>query len=175
MIDILKPKQPEIPSNNPMPEPARPIGLVPKEPTVNDAASNVDKPSIGKGLIFVGDITGTESIFIDGKIEGSISLPGNRVTVGRNGHLDTTINARDILVMGKVRGNLCATDRVEIRSTGTVIGDLVAARVSIEDGAFFKGSIDIRKTEAKAVHSVNTTPIHSVNTAVAVNETLRHA
>jgi cytoskeletal protein CcmA (bactofilin family) len=174
MIDLLKPKQPEVPIN-PMPEPARPIGLVPKESTIHDTGSNVDKASIGKDLIFVGDITGTESLFIDGKMEGSISLPGNRVTIGRNGHLDTTINAREIMVMGKVRGNLCATDRVEIRTTGAVIGDVVAARVSIEDGAFFKGSIDIRKSEAKPVHSVNTAPVHSTITTVVVNEALKHA
>ena len=72
-------------------------------------------------------------------------LAGNRVTVGRNGVVSANINAREIVVLGKVRGNLTASDRVDIRSDGSLTGDVVAARISIEDGAFFKGGIDIRK------------------------------
>jgi cytoskeletal protein CcmA (bactofilin family) len=78
-------------------------------------------------------------------VEGSINLSGNRVTVGRNGVVAANINAREIVVLGKVRGNLTASDRVDIRSDGSLTGDVVAARISIEDGAFFKGGIDIRK------------------------------
>ena len=74
-----------------------------------------------------------------------INLSGNRVTVGRNGVVAANINAREIVVLGKVRGNLTASDRVDIRSDGSLTGDVVAARISIEDGAFFKGGIDIRK------------------------------
>ena len=78
-------------------------------------------------------------------MEGSINLSGNRVTIGRNGVVAANINAREIVVLGKVRGNLTASDRVDIRSDGSLTGDVVAARISIEDGAFFKGGIDIRK------------------------------
>jgi cytoskeletal protein CcmA (bactofilin family) len=78
-------------------------------------------------------------------VEGSINLSGNRVTVGRNGVVAANINAREIVVLGKVRGNLTASDRVDIRSDGSLTGDVVAARISIEDGAYFKGGIDIRK------------------------------
>ena len=81
--------------------------------------------------------------------EGSINLSGNRVTVGRNGVVSANINAREIVVLGKVRGNLTASDRVDIRSDGSLTGDVVAARISIEDGAFFKGGIDIRKAGGK--------------------------
>jgi cytoskeletal protein CcmA (bactofilin family) len=84
-------------------------------------------------------------LYIDGRVEGSINLAGNRVTVGRNGVVAANINAREIVVLGKVRGNLTASDRVDIRSDGSLTGDVVAARISIEDGAFFKGGIDIRK------------------------------
>ena len=90
-------------------------------------------------------MTGSESLYIDGRVEGSINLAGNRVTVGRNGVVAANINAREIVVLGKVRGNLTASDRVDIRSDGSLTGDVVAARISIEDGAFFKGGIDIRK------------------------------
>ena len=92
-----------------------------------------------------GEVTGSESLYIDGRVEGSINLSGNRVTIGRNGVVAANISAREIVVLGKVRGNLTASDRVDIRSDGSLTGDVVAARISIEDGAFFKGGIDIRK------------------------------
>jgi cytoskeletal protein CcmA (bactofilin family) len=109
------------------------------------AASTADQATIGKSLVIKGEVTGSESLYIDGRVEGSINLAGNRVTVGRNGVVAANINAREIVVLGKVRGNLTASDRVDIRSDGSLTGDVVAARISIEDGAFFKGGIDIRK------------------------------
>ncbi len=108
-----------------------------------------DQATIGKSLVIKGEVTGSESLYIDGRVEGSINLSGNRVTVGRNGIVAANINAREIVVLGKVRGNLTASDRVDIRSDGSLTGDVVAARISIEDGAFFKGGIDIRKAGAK--------------------------
>lgn len=108
-----------------------------------------DQASIGKGLFIKGEITGTESLFIDGKVEGTIALPGNRVTIGRNGQVASSITAREIVILGKVRGNISATDRVDIRAEGALTGDVIAARISIEDGAFFKGGIDIKKADAK--------------------------
>jgi cytoskeletal protein CcmA (bactofilin family) len=101
--------------------------------------------TISKGLFFKGEITGSESLFIDGKVEGAINLPGSRVTVERNGQVGANIFAREIVVLGKVRGNLSASDRVDIHAEGALTGDVSAARVSIEDGAYFKGGIDIRK------------------------------
>jgi cytoskeletal protein CcmA (bactofilin family) len=99
-------------------------------------------------------------------VEGSINLSGNRVTIGRNGVVAANISAREIVVLGKVRGNLTASDRVDIRSDGSLTGDVVAARISIEDGAFFKGGIDIRKAgkadakpeEVKSVSSATPEP-----------------
>jgi cytoskeletal protein CcmA (bactofilin family) len=108
-----------------------------------------DQAVISKGLFVKGEISGTESLYIDGKVEGSISLAGNRVTVGRNGQVNASVTAREVVVMGKVRGNVTATDRVDIRAEGALTGDVAAARISIEDGAFFKGGIDIRKLEPK--------------------------
>jgi len=109
------------------------------------ATTTADQATIGKSLVIKGEVTGSESLYIDGRVEGSINLAGNRVTVGRNGVVAANINAREIVVLGKVRGNLTASDRVDIRSDGSLTGDVVAARISIEDGAFFKGGIDIRK------------------------------
>jgi cytoskeletal protein CcmA (bactofilin family) len=123
------------------------------------AASASDQANIGKGLILTGEITGSESLLIDGKFEGRINLPGNRVTVGRTGKVNASIIAREIVVLGKVRGNVSASDRVDIRAEGALTGDVACARISIEDGAFFKGGIDIRKPEAKpAPTSAASTP-----------------
>src|SRR5258708_24557667 len=116
---------------------------------VATATSTSDQATIGKSLVIKGEVTGSESLYIDGRVEGSINLAGNRVTVGRNGVVAANINAREIVVLGKVRGNLTASDRVDIRSDGSLTGDVVAARISIADGAFFKGGIDIRKAGQK--------------------------
>jgi cytoskeletal protein CcmA (bactofilin family) len=138
-----RPGEPERPA---MPSP---VSSAPSEPASAPrpavAASTADQATIGKSLVIKGEVTGSESLYIDGRVEGSINLAGNRVTVGRNGVVAANINAREIVVLGKVRGNLTASDRVDIRSDGSLTGDVVAARISIEDGAFFKGGIDIRK------------------------------
>ena len=114
-------------------------------PRTTTGAASPDQATIGKSLVIKGEVTGSESLYIDGRVEGSISLPGNRLTVGRNGVVAANVSAREIVVLGKVRGNVQAADRVDIRNEGSLTGDVVAARISIEDGAFFKGGIDIRK------------------------------
>jgi cytoskeletal protein CcmA (bactofilin family) len=130
--------------------PSAPTITMANEPAVaprpaSTTTTTADQATIGKSLVIKGEVTGSESLYIDGRVEGSINLSGNRVTVGRNGVVAANINAREIVVLGKVRGNLTASDRVDIRSDGSLTGDVVAARISIEDGAYFKGGIDIRK------------------------------
>ena len=146
---MWKPTQSGPSSPAPTPEPIRQTPPAPSvEPTRPAAASSTgEQATIGKGLFIKGEITGSESLYIDGKIEGTINLPGNRLTVGKNGQVNAAINAREIVVLGKVRGNVSATDRVDIRAEGSLTGDVAAARISIEDGAFFKGGIDIKKPE----------------------------
>jgi cytoskeletal protein CcmA (bactofilin family) len=126
-----------------------------------------DQATIGKSLVIKGEVTGSESLYIDGKVEGSINLSGNRVTIGRNGVVSANISAREIVVLGKVRGNLTASDRVDIRSDGSLTGDVVAARISIEDGAFFKGGIDIRKAGTKPEEAAKSVSITSAEPAIA--------
>jgi cytoskeletal protein CcmA (bactofilin family) len=104
-----------------------------------------DGATIGRSLLVRGEVSGSEPLYIEGRVEGAINLPTNRVTIGRNGQVDATIVAREIVVMGKVRGNCQATDRVEIRGEASLTGDVIAARISIEDGAFFKGGIELRR------------------------------
>jgi cytoskeletal protein CcmA (bactofilin family) len=147
---MWKPSQPGPVQLSPPPEPSRPVSPAPvAEPAHRPPVTAGDQATISKGLIIKGEITGSESLFVDGKVEGSISLPGNRVTVGRNGQVSASIAAREIVILGKVRGNVAATDRVDIRAEGALTGDVAAARISIEDGAFFKGGIDIKKADAK--------------------------
>jgi cytoskeletal protein CcmA (bactofilin family) len=123
---------------------------------VSSTTTASDQATIGKSLVIKGEVTGSESLYIDGRVEGSINLSGNRVTIGRNGVVSANISAREIVVLGKVRGNLTASDRVDIRSDGSLTGDVVAARISIEDGAFFKGGIDIRKAGSAGAAGVGT-------------------
>src|SRR5712672_1257651 len=149
---------PTNPNQKPAAEPEKPVMSTtptqPSEPTPvaaprNAVLNNTEQATIGKSLVIKGEVTGSESLYIDGRVEGSINLSGNRVTVGRNGVVAAKLNAREIVVLGKVRSNLTASDRVDIRSDGSLTGDVVAARISIEDGAFFKGGIDIRKAGQK--------------------------
>lgn len=111
----------------------------------NAVLNNTEQATIGKSLVIKGEVTGSESLYIDGRVEGAINLPGHRVTVGRNGQVQANINAKEVVVLGKVKGNVSASDRVDIRNEGSLGGDVTCQRISIEDGAWFKGSIDIRK------------------------------
>lgn len=142
------------PNTTPTPEPARPAAApaptAVEPPRPQPTTGSNEQATIGKGLFIKGEISGSESLFVDGKIEGSISLPGNRVTVGRNGQVAANITAREVVILGKIRGNVSATDRVDIRAEGALNGDVAAARISIEDGAFFKGGIDIKKPDSKS-------------------------
>lgn len=123
---------------------------------------SLDLAAIGKSLIVKGELTGSESLFIDGKVEGAINLPGNRVTVGRNARVEADIVAREIVVFGKVRGNCQASDRVDIRSEGSLTGNVIAVRLSIEDGAFFKGDIDLRKPSERTNSPTSSKRSHEI-------------
>src|SRR2546423_3917752 len=149
---------PTKPNQKPAAEPEKPtMSTTPSltsEPTPvaaprNAVLNNQEQATIGKSLVIKGEVTGSESLYIDGRVEGTINLPGNRVTVGRNGQVQANINAREVVVLGKVKGNLTASDRVDIRNEGSLTGDVVCQRISIEDGAYFKGGIDIRKPNQK--------------------------
>ncbi len=152
---MWKPTNSQTPTPAPSPEPQRSFTPPSAEPLsaprpANPVNNTQEQATLGKSLVIKGEVTGSESLYIDGRVEGSINLPGNRVTVGRNGVVSANISAREIVVLGKVRGNMTASDRVDIRGEGSLTGDVVAQRISIEDGAYFKGGIDIRKPGQKA-------------------------
>jgi cytoskeletal protein CcmA (bactofilin family) len=103
---------------------------------------------LGASLQIKGHITGTEDLQIDGKVDGPISLRGHGLTVGPAAQLTSEIHAREVVVYGKVVGNVHARDRVDVKSDGSVVGDISTARISIEDGAQFKGRIEIDPTKS---------------------------
>ena len=116
---------------------------------VKTVSSPVEQATIGRSLVIKGEISGSESLYIDGRIEGKISLPDNRITIGRNGSVQANITAREIVIMGKVNGNIECGDRLDIRSEGSVTGDVSTVRISVEDGAVLKGGIQVRSAEPK--------------------------
>ena len=100
-----------------------------------------------------GEISSDEDLQIDGKVDGPVSLRGHRLTVGRTAQLNSEITAREVIVYGNASGNLRVRDRVEIKRDGQVIGDITTARISIEDGAYFKGRIEIERAQSSIQES----------------------
>lgn len=170
---MWKPTNQPSTSPTPTPEPQRTYTPSAPEPPVATRPAAVtpqEQATLGKSLVIKGEVTGSESLYIDGRVEGSINLPGNRVTVGRNGVVSANIAAREIVILGKVRGNMTASDRFDIRSEGSLTGDIIAQRVSIEEGAYFKGGIDIRKPGQKTNGETKDTP-PTTETSVATSST----
>jgi len=103
--------------------------------------------SIGKSVLVKGELSGSEDLYLDGEVEGSIELRDHSLIVGPNGRVRANINARDVVVHGKVDGNIHGTERVELKKSAILLGDISTQRIVIEDGAYFKGAIDITKKE----------------------------
>jgi cytoskeletal protein CcmA (bactofilin family) len=116
---------------------------------VKTTTAPIEQATIGRSLVIKGEISGTEALYIDGRVEGKITLSSNRVTIGRNGVVQADITAREVVVMGKVTGNLECSDRVDIRSEGVVNGNVLTERISVEDGAVMKGGIQVRSAQQK--------------------------
>ncbi|GAC1616905.1 MAG: hypothetical protein PVS2B2_18280 [Candidatus Acidiferrum sp.] len=121
----------------------RPLGTTPDRATAR----------LGASLHVKGEITGNEDLMIDGSVEGLIQLDERKLTVGATAKLTADVIAREVVVYGSVKGNLRAKDRIEIKKDGSVNGDLTTARIMIEDGAYFKGSIEIDKSAEKELSS----------------------
>lgn len=107
--------------------------------------------TIGKNVTITGQIYSREDLFVDGEVEGSIELAESKLTIGPNGKVKAGVHAREVIIIGAVEGNVEATEKVEIRKDGRLKGDIKTSRIVIEDGAVFKGAIDIVKSEPKAV------------------------
>jgi cytoskeletal protein CcmA (bactofilin family) len=102
---------------------------------------------LGKSVIVKGQIFSREDLTIDGEVEGTVELQEHRLTVGPNGKVIAGIKAREVVVLGTIHGNVETTDKIDIRKDAKLLGDIKTARVVIEDGAYFKGNIDIVRAE----------------------------
>jgi cytoskeletal protein CcmA (bactofilin family) len=133
--------------------------------------------NIGKSVVIKGELSGSEDLTIEGMVEGKIELRQNVLTIGPNGKIKAQVFAKSVVVQGEVHGNITATEKVDIRDSGSVDGDVVAPRVAISDGAHFRGSIDMQKageprTDAKTGDTKSTpaaaTPTPAAGTAAGV-------
>ena len=116
---------------------------------VKTAAPTMEQATIGKTLVIKGEVSGSEALFVDGRIEGSVSFPDSRVTIGRNGSVAASVHAKELVIMGKVEGNVECSDRLDIRAEGSLTGDVITQRISVEEGAIMKGGIEVRTPEKK--------------------------
>ena len=124
-----------------------PATTIPTYNPVKTVTAPLEQATIGRSVIIKGDISGAEPLFIDGQVEGTIALTDHRVTIGRNGSVTANISAKEVVIMGKVTGNIECSDRLDIRGEGTLIGDVVTQRISVEDGAVMTGRVQVRAAE----------------------------
>jgi cytoskeletal protein CcmA (bactofilin family) len=141
-----KENQPEPPGTSSSKDsriPATPLNAAP----VNRLGIPASRPTacLGATIVVKGEITSDEDLQIDGKVEGPVLLRENRLTVGRTAHLNSQVTAREVVVYGQISGNVNARERVEIKKDGQVIGDITTTRISLEEGAYFKGHIEIER------------------------------
>jgi cytoskeletal protein CcmA (bactofilin family) len=104
---------------------------------------------IGKSVFVKGELSGSEDLYVDGQVEGSIALKANNLTVGPNGQVKASVEAKGVIVQGKLEGNIQASDRVELRKSAMVTGDISTQRISIEEGAYLKGKVEIQRADGK--------------------------
>lgn len=114
------------------------------------APLSADLAQIGKSVVIKGELTGSEDLYVDGQVEGTISLKNNSLTVGPHGQVKASVEAKGLIVQGKLEGNILASDRVDLRKSAVVTGDISTQRISIEEGAYLKGKIDIQGKAEKA-------------------------
>jgi cytoskeletal protein CcmA (bactofilin family) len=105
---------------------------------------------IGKSVVIKGELSGSEDLYVDGTVEGTILLQGNNLVIGPNGHVHADVSAKGVTIQGKLEGNIRASDRAELQKAAVVLGDIVTQRIAIEDGAYLKGKVEIQREAAKS-------------------------
>ena len=104
---------------------------------------------IGKSVVIKGDLSCSEELYIDGQVEGAIDPKGNRLTIGPNGRVKASVKACAVVVQGKLEGDISASDRVDLKQSAIVTGNIATQRISIDEGAYFKGNVNIQKEAPK--------------------------
>jgi cytoskeletal protein CcmA (bactofilin family) len=116
-------------------------------------SSSMEQATIGRSVVIKGEVSGAESLYVDGRIEGTVNFADSRVTIGRSGVIIANINAKEVVIMGNVTGNIHCTDRLDIRSEGSLTGDVVTPRICVEDGAVLKGAVEVRSEQNEKAQS----------------------
>jgi cytoskeletal protein CcmA (bactofilin family) len=164
-----EPKKPE-PEWTPPPAPKMETPMtdnIPKVPI--SAPANQGTTLLGRSAVMHGEISASEDLQIEGQFDGTINLQDNCLTVGPKGQVKAEVHARQVIVHGSVNGNVTAREKIEIRRTGHVLGDLIAAGVAIEDGAYFKGSIEILRESDKVTSGASKAASSSVAASSATS------
>jgi len=123
------------------------MSSVPNRPTESFEATRGGNAVLGKSVIVKGQILSREDLTIDGEVEGTIEMQEHRLTIGPNGKVRASVKAREVIVLGTLHGNVETGDRIDIRKEAKLVGDIRTARIVIEDGAYFKGNVDIVRAE----------------------------
>src|SRR5580658_4678072 len=110
---------------------------------------------IGKTIVICGEVKGQEDLIVDGRIEGTVSLAENRLTIGPSANVAADLSAKDVLVQGRVQGNVVASGRVELRAGCNLEGDIRAMRLAVEDNAVFRGKVDLTQSVSKGPEGAN--------------------
>lgn len=119
-------------------------------PSTSFAGPATEHATIGRSIVIKGEVSGQEALFVDGTVEGAIRFPEHRVSVGRGSQVTADITAKDVVVMGSVKGNIHCSDLLDVRAESTIRGDIVTRRIRIDDGAVLRGSVEIQ-TAVKSV------------------------
>jgi cytoskeletal protein CcmA (bactofilin family) len=152
-----EPPRPYTPAQSPAPAAPSPVEVKKEATPVSSVPTRTFEPegrggssaTIGKAVKVVGQIYSKEDLYVDGDLEGTVEALEHKLTIGPNGTLHASVKAREVVALGSIHGNVEATERIEIRKDAKLVGDIKTARIIIEDGAYFKGSIDIVKPEPK--------------------------
>jgi cytoskeletal protein CcmA (bactofilin family) len=155
--------------NPPQAEPkeAIPVSTMPSRTVEPDLYRSGAAASIGKSVMIKGQIISREDLYLDGELEGTVELQEHRLTIGPNGRVQANVKAREIVIIGAIHGNVEASDKIEIRKEARLVGDVRTARIVIEDGAYFKGSIDIIRPDTSKAQAQQQTPRQQTMTAAA--------
>ena len=164
--NAFKPPTPAAPSHTEVKKESTPLSnsipLGRTEPELSRGSA-----TIGKAVKIVGQIFSREDLYVDGDVEGTIELMEHKLTIGPNGKVQASIKAREVVALGTIQGNVEASERLEIRKDAKLVGDIRTARIIIEDGAYFKGSIDIVKPEPAKQSKGQPAQAAAANPAVA--------
>ena len=134
-----------------------------------DAENRVNAATIGKAVKIVGQIYSKEDLYVDGEVEGTMEALEHKLTIGPHGAVHAGIKAREVVALGNITGNVEASDKIEIHKEAKLVGDIRTARIIIEDGAYFKGSIDIVKPEPAKAPAKPAAPAHAPAPAAAAS------